>query len=485
MHKNLKKAFLNNKFNNILNYNFPDFDILPVLNKYKNFPAQKRLLLQKVLHQQNKNLPNYEYIKPNIDLLGNSNTFTITTGQQAGLLGGPLYTLYKAATVVFLANKLKKQFPNYNFVPVFWIASNDHDYKEVNHAYINPFLKIIYEGNFENKPVGTHIIKDKLKIENQLENSIIPENIIPADILNFWEPGNIWWEAFAKTLAFFLGKYGLVFLNPLDKELKSSAKSLFAEVIEHDTFYKSVVEQSQWLKNHNYKLQIKPNRYPLFKITTEGRVRFNSSPENSDTLDPDVSLRPLFQQTILPNIIYVGGWGEINYWMQLVKAFKKLNVPMPVIIPRNSYILIPGVFKNVEKLGVSHYDLLKPFPEIRKIFAKNYIDTEGFALLKTQSEELIKNLKDFDVPNSEEMLKSFIRRTNMNISRLEEKYYKHISRWQRKKWLKILQYKNELIPEKQERIWSIPSLYYYNVNIDKLINIITSEYSYNTKVVVI
>lgn len=362
-----------------------------------------RSLLTRVLNEQNREYHSGIKTLANIDLLGNDNTFAVVTGQQLGLLSGPLYTLYKAITAVKLSEYLSQEHPECNFVPVFWLEGEDHDFEEINKVnFINNASELVhaeylYKGEALERNLGAtgNIIIDEtiLNIYTQFETQLPPSEytqVLLDAIKGYYKPGNTLLKAFTGFLNHFYEDSGLIFFNPNHPELKQLLSPLFVKELDSDSAAsKLVIEKSAELEE-NYHAQIKAKSVNLFMFHKEGR--FSIEPSGSDfylkntrqryTTDevrtlmkttpekfsPNVVLRPLCQDTMLPTIAYVAGPAEIAYFAQLKPVYNYFGVTMPLIYPRSSITIIEEKIQKVlEKYSI---EILELFGEVDAILSK-------------------------------------------------------------------------------------------------------------------
>jgi bacillithiol synthase len=291
-------------------------------------------------------------VAAHIQALVQPNTVCITTGQQAGLAGGPLFVLYKALSVLLLAEELQHRFPQYHFVPLFWVASEDHDAAEVNHFYASYQQPYQYIGNIAG-PVGRHII------DGSIEQLWFADEVMRS----FWQPGVRWSSAFIATMRHLFDDWGLVVLEPDSRQLKTHMVPYWEQEIGGLPSYPRLMETSDALASAGYSQQLHPRSINLFYLTDALRTRIEADDSGRFTtveggyswskselqsemrqfperFSPNAALRPIYQQAILPNIAYIGGWGEISYWMQLMGAFDQWEVFYPVVLPRHRGLLL-------------------------------------------------------------------------------------------------------------------------------------------------
>lgn len=363
-----------------------------------------RTLLHRILNEQNREYHSGIKTLANIDLLGNDTTFTIVTGQQLGLFTGPLYTIYKAITAVKLSEKLSRDFPNYNFVPVFWLEGEDHDFEEINKLKLinssNDITKIEYL--LGGKPLERNIgATGNISIDEHIEQffAAAASSLIQTDygaqlldtMRGYYKQGTSLLKAFAGFFNHIYEDSGLVFINSNDAEFKRILSPLFTkEINSNSEASKLVIQKSAELEEH-YHAQIKAKALNLFMFHKGGRHLIEPS-ENGDyylknlrqrytkeellsiasispeLLSPNVVLRSLCQDTLLPTIAYVAGPAEIAYFAQLKPVYEYFGVTMPVIFPRASVTIVEEkVQKVLEKYSL---DLIELFGDAESIIAK-------------------------------------------------------------------------------------------------------------------
>ena len=329
-----------------------------------------------------------------IEALKDEGTFTVCTGHQLCILGGPLFMLYKLLTTINLAEELQKQYPYKKIVPVFWMATEDHDFKEV--AQVTVYSKQLewqpgQEPAFGENAVGRLPLREINvlieEVQQLLGSAPFAGQVIEKLQTAYIGQNNL---ADATRLLFhhLLGQYGLLIINPDDRDLKAS----FAAIMLKDAMLgqneKAVTEVAAQLKMQGYPVQVNPRRVNLFYIGDDKRTRIASPDEQEkggktwdetlrtemeqfpDRFSPNVILRPMYQQSILPNLVYVGGPGEINYWLELKHAFEQNNIFFPMLLPRNSVVWVDK--RSAETwtaLGFQATDLFSTMPQLQKAYA--------------------------------------------------------------------------------------------------------------------
>lgn len=357
--------------------NFPD------LKGFKNqieikesFSNQKRKTLVEALKNQYHSTKISEPTEYNINLLAQEKTFTITTGHQLNIFTGPLYFLYKIVSTINLAKQLKKEFPTCNFVPVYWMATEDHDFEEIN--YFNFKGQKVVWNRTSKGAVGrlntagfTSLFE---KFSEQLGDTTNAKFIKELFEKSYVEHDNLT-DATRFLVNELFGEYGLVILDGDDKKLKEQFVPAVKDELVNNTSFKKVSETSKKLGGQ-YKIQVNPREINLFYLRNNLRERIvfeNNMFKINNTLivfseseileevtkfperfSPNVIMRPLYQETILPNLCYIGGGGELAYWFQLKVYFESVNVPFPILLLRNSVLLsTEKQFVKLDKLNIS------------------------------------------------------------------------------------------------------------------------------------
>ncbi|MHA8090275.1 bacillithiol biosynthesis cysteine-adding enzyme BshC [Aquirufa antheringensis] len=406
------------------------------------FPAANRAILQTVLSEQ------YAAIgaeMPAVDLR-DENTFTVTTGHQLNIYTGPLYVIYKLVSTINLARKLQKAYPDQRFVPVYWMATEDHDFEEINHFFA---FGTKYEWNTSQKgAVGRFSLSDFPRIP--LRNEIFDKAYSEGKNLS---------EAVRMYMHALFGAEGLVCLDADDARLKS----IFAPIMEadlkqqvHEPIVRATTEKLEAL---GYKTQVSARPVNLFELTENDRVRLETGDSvDSTKASPNVILRPLYQEVILPNLAYIGGPAEVAYWLQLKGIFDLHQVPFPILLPRNFAIVkTQKQAEKAEKLGLSLADLFKNELALRRDFVAgrttHQLDTAGEAqALQPILTELAARAKAID-PTLEASVNAEQARWTKGLERLAKKLKRAEERNQGDEVRQVLALKEALFPagEWQER----------------------------------
>ena len=349
---------------------YPEIDSFKKTIDKRNFPEENRKVLVEVLKSQYNDLAHCAKVSQNIDDLGNSNTFTITTGHQLNIFTGPLYFIYKIVTVINACKSLKQAYPDYNFVPVYWMASEDHDFDEINHFF---FEGNKYDWNTDQtgavgrfNPSGLKEIGKNLPAPANFFTGAYDESSLSLAVRNY--------------VNHLFGEEGLIVVDADNAKLKD----LFSNVIEDDLFIHSaedlVAKTSASLESIGYKTQVHARQINFFYLENGVRERIEKSEDefkvlntdytfsneeiksliksNPERFSPNVILRPLYQETILPNLAYVGGPSEVIYWLQFKSLFDHFDTAFPLLMPRNfALVLTASIQKKWQNTGLETKDL--------------------------------------------------------------------------------------------------------------------------------
>lgn len=354
--------------------------------------GSSRTTLQEVLTEQYSKLPSsvHPKVKKNIDSLLLQNTYTVCTGHQLNIFTGPLYFIFKIVTAINLAKDLKSKFPDKNFVPVYWMATEDHDFAEINHTYISD-KKISWQqtaagatGRLETKGIegaireytGTLGLSDHAEELSKLIKSAYTENKTLAD-------------ATRHLVNALFEEYGLVILDADDRRLKTQFSSIITEDIIHQSSFRNISETNRNLQDKEVEPQVNPREINFFYLLDGLRERivhedglykvlnsdiiFNEPElkqeinEYPERFSPNVIMRPLYQELILPNLAYIGGGAEIIYWLQLKQNFDHYGIDFPILLLRNS-AMITGMNLNakLKRLDLSFKDIFKDTESLKK-----------------------------------------------------------------------------------------------------------------------
>lgn len=307
-----------------------------IADRQQSFSPRETLV--EVLLSQYQGITLHEKVVQNIESLRLPHTFTVTTGQQLCLLTGPLYTTFKILSAINLSEKLAKDHPDKQFVPIFWMASEDHDVEEINHFYL--FGKKFAWDTLQKGAVGNFNTED---IHLLLQST----GTLPDWVVEIYKDSKSLSEATRKLVHALYGKYGLVILDPNDSRLKHAAAHLFDKELHTLCSATALHESNTKLSALGYKSQISGRDINLFYLEPGSRKRILKkdnvlvTEEGSvvdarryENLSPNVVLRPIYQEMLLPNVAYIGGPAEVAYWLQLRGVFEAFGMKVPVLMPR-------------------------------------------------------------------------------------------------------------------------------------------------------
>ncbi len=324
--------------------------------------AQSRTTLVTALQKQYQNINSSEATTNNIKLLQQQNTFTITTGHQLNLFTGPLYFLYKIISTINLCEELGVKYPKQNFVPIYWMATEDHDFEEIN--YFN-FKGDKVQWNRDFGGAVGELSTEGLQDVFQAFSDKLGPGKNASYLRDLFQKAYIKHSNLADATRFLanelFGEYGLVIVDANDKQLKKLFIPYVQQELLEQTSFKAVSKTIADFPSE-YKIQVNPREINLFYITEGIRKRIVFEDEIYKVINttiswtkeellkhlyevpgrfsPNVLLRPLYQEVILPNLCYIGGGGELAYWLEMKLMFDAFGVVFPMLLLRNSALII-------------------------------------------------------------------------------------------------------------------------------------------------
>ncbi|HEX4373592.1 MAG TPA: bacillithiol biosynthesis cysteine-adding enzyme BshC, partial [Puia sp.] len=334
----------------------------------------KRTVLVDELNKQYSSVTISDPVEKNIKRLSAENTFTITTAHQPAIFTGTLFFIYKIMHAIKLAEHLSQQLPQYNFVPVYYMGNEDADLDELNHIYLDN-EKIVWDTK-QKGAVGRMKTKGLEKIINRIEGefSVQPFGKELVELLKdcYLKSENVQSATFSLINKLF-GEYGLIVLIPDTASLKKLMQPVFEDDLLKQTA-SSIVEKTIAAFPEKYKVQANPREINLFYLKDDMRELIEFKNEKyavrntniqftkeeilaelknyPERFSPNVILRGLYQSTILPDIIFIGGGGETAYWLELKDLFGNYSIPYPMLVIRNSFLIIEKKWKEkIDKTG--------------------------------------------------------------------------------------------------------------------------------------
>ncbi len=463
----------------------------------------KRKKVVEILRKQNQRLNGSPDFEAALELLGRDNAVCVVTGQQVGLFCGPLYTLFKTISAVKLAGELKERFPEFEFVPVFWLEGDDHDLEESNHVHLlNAASEVVRVEAILTNGEGENLTPlSEIKFDSSVEqvfqqiDALLPVTDFKQGLMktltDSYKEGETYSTAFARTLTKVLGKNALLLLDPHDVEVKNFLKPVFEK--EFSTYPRTseeVIKRSAELEEE-YHVQVKPRVINLFYI--EDGLRRGLEPVGAgfllkgtkrklmpeqirtiletrpDAFSPNVVLRPVCQDYILPTAGYVAGPGEIAYFAQLKGVYQHFGVEMPPLFPRGSAtILEHRVAKLMEKYQLSIEDAFIDFEAVMKkaLAAVSPENIPGeFERVSTEIRDSVEGLRKLIVrvdPTVEGTMDSTISRMLHQLEHLQEKTTTAYRRKNEQVLQQTKKFQQSIFPNRdlQERVLNFT--YFYN-----------------------
>lgn len=376
----------------------------------------------------------------NIELLREADTVAVVTGQQAGLFTGPLYTIYKALSAIKMAAYLNAN--GFKTVPVFWVASEDHDFDEVSHSYFigssGELVEAKYRpaGYVKNSPVGSIEIDESIdKVIDDVFASL-PQNGLSADVRRSieqaWSKGTLFGKAFVKNLAAIFERFGLIFIDPMHSGIRSLSAPIYIEAIENsDKIVAAIRRNGSELVGESYHAQVlvEEDYFPLFRINDDGRRvalrrvgsdvyiskeekgEFSTvelvaiARETPDRFSPGVMLRPVVQDYLLPTVCYFGGAAEIAYFAQNSEAYRVLGRAVTPILHRQSFTVVEAKHRRTfEKFGLEVSDILGGVDRVVESVGMKQLSSTTLEVLaeleetiNTQLDKLDENFSKIDI----------------------------------------------------------------------------------------
>ena len=452
-----------------------------------------RAMLVNSLKNQYSNIDISKATAQNIASLKQDNTFTVTTGHQLNLFTGPLYFFYKIISTINLCKQLKKAYPKRNFVPVYWMATEDHDFEEIN--YFNFNGKKIQWSRTASGAVGHLDLQGLDKVYEVFASKL--NHMKNAEDLKRWfkktylEHQNLT-DATRYLVNALFGNYGLVILDGNDKNLKRLFVPYMEDELVNQTSFKLVSETNQRinkLTHQQYKIQVNPREINLFYLTENLRERIVEEEgtysvfgtkiswnkeallkelhEFPERFSPNVIMRPLYQEVVLPNLCYIGGGGELAYWLQLKSNFEANKVAFPILLLRNSVLLVNSKqMERLNKLNLSVQDLFLKQEDLITKVTKQVSEIEiDFTPQKNHLKQQFEDLYKLAELTDKSFLGAVAAQERKQIKGLEH-LEKRLLKAQKRKLLGVLErvtaLQNELFPNQslQERTANFSEFYF-------------------------
>lgn len=336
-------------------------NITAAINQRKGFKHRQVLVQQ--LQQQYEGLTISDKTASNIRSLVDENTFTVTTAHQPNIFTGPLYVVYKIFHVIKIAEELNSSHKDRHFVPVYFMGSEDADLDELNNVIINQ-IKYAWQTKQTGAVGRMYVDKALLQVLNEIEGqlSVLPYGKELMELFrSAYKEKTTIQQATLHLLNALFGEYGLIVLIPDNAALKKLFQPVIEKELKEQFSHKAVATTTKQLEAH-YKVQASGRQINLFYLIDDKRERIEAEDErfkveslklewsldeilqeldqHPERFSPNVILRGPLQETILPNIVFVGGGGELAYWLELKNVFNEVNIPYPMLVLRNSFLLV-------------------------------------------------------------------------------------------------------------------------------------------------
>lgn len=467
----------------------PQHFVDQIQEKKAAYNNKHRAILVDALNDQYQGLNISDSTKKHIESLSHNNTFTVTTGHQLNLFTGPLYTFYKIITVLKTCDQMRHKYPQYDFVPIFWLATEDHDFEEISHFYFKD-SKIKWSKNASGA-VG-ELDNDGLKSILETFENALPQTELSEKLKKLFKDAYLDHKSLSKATIYLynelFGSKGLVILEPNRKVLKSCFKDqIKTELLEQNT-HKEVSTSSKDLLSKNYHEQVTPREINLFYkdenlrerlILKDGRYYVNLTQiefskeeilseveQHPEKFSPNALMRPLYQEVLLPNLSYVGGAGELAYWLQLKSTFNTFKIPFPMLQMRNSALLLSEkTYNKLKKLDLTIADLFQPTLDLKNQQVKKIskIDID-FTPQREHLSQQFKGLYELAKKTDKSFLNAVSAQEKKQLNGLD-KLEKRLLKAQRRKLAdeieRSVQLQQKLFPHKnlQERVVNFSELY--------------------------
>lgn len=377
-----------------------------IQQKWKWFSVDQRKLIVEVLAEQNINSSASQ--RQNIEKLKQTNTYTVCTGHQLNLFTGPVFFVYKILQTIKTAQFLSEELPDAHFVPVFWMATEDHDFEEIS------FFKAFgnrYETTADGSgAVGRLQLSDRdfiSRFTEDFQGFPFADELIKL-IAEAYQKDHTLADATRFIVNKLFAEYGLLVLDGDDARLKEQMKPIFRDELLNSSLQQHSEKNVETLTQQYKKVQVNPREINLFYLE-EGRNRIDRSEEGFQIADteiffsreqiveileespekfsPNALMRPVFQEMILPNVAYIGGNAEIMYWLELPDYFVYLNLPFPVMIPRSSFLMLSQKQEaKLERLDISVQQLLSSVSKVQNVHVQR--DNSLFSEIRALNERL-------------------------------------------------------------------------------------------------
>lgn len=377
--------------------NRPDMSGFAKQLEAKTDKTDRDRLVYALQHQYGNLLHEQSAVAANISALSDERTFTVTTGHQLNIFTGPLYFIFKIASTIRLARDLKTAFPEHNFVPVYWMATEDHDFAEINHTRLHG-KKIVWDapsggatGRMKTAGMGD-TVREYQRTLGLSDNSSKLAALVESAYLRHDNLA----DATRYLVNGLFGSYGLVVIDADDVSLKQRFSAFIEQDIIGGYSHSAIEQTSDALERAGFSSQVHAREINFFYLTDSFRERIvklengryevlnqglsfsedelrEEIEHHPERFSPNVVMRPLYQEVILPNLAYIGGGAEIAYWLQLKSCFEHYGVDFPILVPRNSAMITDdNMSVKVLRLNLTFRSIFKDTEELKKEYVRRH-----------------------------------------------------------------------------------------------------------------
>ncbi len=459
--------------------------------KSNTYPQANRKILNQVLQQQYQGVKASKTTLSNISALAQDETFTVVTGHQLNIFTGPLYFLYKIISTIKLAKALKKNYPKNNFVPVYWMATEDHDFDEIN--YFNLHNKKLQWSRESSGAVG-RLSAQGLEAVFDTFSKEVGHNTNAENLKDLFKKAYLEHNSLSEATRYLanslFGEYGLVIVDGDDIKLKSLFIPYIKQDILENLSFTKVNETIAALESVSplYNIQVNPREINHFYLKDDLRERLLEKEDlfyvnNTDIkftkdeilmeldthperFSPNVVTRPIYQEVVLPNLCYIGGGGELAYWLELKSSFDAMKVTFPILLLRNSALLISEKEnKKIKNLDLIPADL---FLKQNSLINKRIREISNIDIDFSSQKEHLSNQFETLYQLAEETDKSFLGAVKAQevkqlngLNHLEKRLLKAQKLKLKDQVIRLTAIQNQLFPNKslQERSLNFSELY--------------------------
>lgn len=357
----------------------------------------RNILVEQLQLQYGNILSNSPKVAENIQSLATADAYTVTTGHQLNIFTGPLYFIFKIVSAIRLAQDLKATFPDKTFVPVYWMATEDHDFEEINHTRVYgkkiewDVPRVSGTGRMDTSSME-QVVRQYCSMFGLSENA----SSLTGFVSDAYSQGRSLADATRVFVHSLFKEYGLICIDADCPALKQQFTAIMKRDILEEISFSAISKTTEELEEKGFTTQVHARPCNFFYLTDEYRARIVKNPDGKfEVLDqniffseeeigqemetyperfsPNVVMRPLYQEVILPNLAYIGGGAEIVYWLQFKANFDQFAVPFPILVPRNSAMITDdGVAGKIFRLDLTFKSIFRPTSILQSDYVKRH-----------------------------------------------------------------------------------------------------------------